>query len=119
MKYNNKKINAKFYGKVPVIPQEDSPEGYILAPYVLYEQTKIYESDKIKMLESMTDRQNFMKQYKEDHALCPNCGIEGYHTQTLTAFIFYNDRPEEYKDLNRCICMKCKNIHTYHDRTKK
>lgn len=119
MRYGNKKVDGKFYGEVTVIPQGEATQGYIWAPYILHEDIEIISENKIKMIESMTERQIFMKQYKEDHARCPNCGVEGNHTQTLTAFIFYNDRPEIYKDLNNCFCVVCQTTHKVHDRKPK
>lgn len=68
---------------------------------------KIHESDR--------KRQNFMNQYKKDHALCPKCRHSA-HSTTLAGYIYYADRPDDYKDQNTCVCSHCKDRHTVHER---
>lgn len=58
---------------------------------------------------------SFMNQYNKDHALCPKCKHSS-HTSTLVSYAYYNDNPEEYKDLNKCVCLFCKDTHTTHER---
>jgi len=62
--------------------------------------------------------EEFMKNYKNEHELCPNCGAKE-HSSTLVGYVFNHDEPEKYRDLNRCQCLKCGNIHTTHERIKK
>jgi len=57
----------------------------------------------------------FMDKYEKEHALCPKCGEEN-HRSTLVGYAFDSSNPEEYKDLNRCTCMECGDIHTTHER---
>lgn len=68
---------------------------------------KIHESERI--------RNNFMNQYRKDHALCPKCK-SSTHSSTLAGFIFYADKADEYKDLNNCVCSRCGDRHTTHER---
>lgn len=107
-----KLADSKFYGKLEIKNSTESdtlPPGYIYAPYISVE----YEMGQMSPSETYT---SFMKKYDEEHLCCPNCKEEGNFRTTLMYFVFYEDKPEEYKDLNECTCMKCKNIHTYHDR---
>jgi hypothetical protein len=71
-----------------------------------------------KHLEAQKLREDFMKQYKIEHAACPNCG-DLRHTTTLVSYIYHSNRPDEYKNLNNCVCSHCGNKHTTHDRIKK
>ncbi len=57
----------------------------------------------------------FMKDYKVKHEVCPKCGTKD-HTSTLMGYIFNSSNPNEYKDLNRCTCVNCEDIHTCHER---
>lgn len=59
----------------------------------------------------------FMKQYTLDHARCPKCGSKA-HSTTYVGYILHMDRKDEYKDLNRCVCSNCGDVHTTHDRVK-
>lgn len=60
----------------------------------------------------------FMKKYQKEHELCPKCGNKG-HSITLAAYAFDKDKPNNYKDLNKCVCSKCKDVHVMHDRISK
>jgi ribosomal protein S27AE len=60
----------------------------------------------------------FMKEYKLKHELCPKCGAKS-HSSTFMGYIFNTAKPDDYKDRNRCICSKCGDTHTYHDRISK
>jgi hypothetical protein len=71
-----------------------------------------------KHIESNLQREVFMNQYKLDHAACPNCG-DLRHTSTLVSYIYYSDKPDDYKDLNSCECTHCSNTHTTHERIPK
>lgn len=64
------------------------------------------------------DYDKFMKKYRKDHALCPKCKTK-LHSSTLMGYILDLDHPEDYKDLNKCVCSNCGDIHTTHDRVKK
>ena len=114
--YANKMVDDKFYGvinveNVPIIKHLSSEEiaegkqGYILAPYILGEHTE----------ESSKQYDMFMKEYHKKHKYCPKCGCE-QHTTTLVGYILNWDKKDEYKDLNRCVCTKCGDNHSAHDR---
>jgi formate dehydrogenase maturation protein FdhE len=85
--------------------KEHNLPGYINVPYVLSEHTK----------ESLKSYNDFMEEYEKKHEVCPKCGSKP-HTSTLVGYILNSDKPEEYKDLNRCTCTSCGNVHTCHDR---
>ncbi len=61
------------------------------------------------------DYDKFMLEYKLLHELCPQCGTKE-HSTTLMGFILDLSDKESYQDTNRCECVKCGNIHTYHER---
>jgi hypothetical protein len=58
---------------------------------------------------------NFKKEYYKKHKLCPKCQAME-HSTTLMSYTLNLKNPQEYKDLNSCVCTKCKHIHTTHDR---
>ena len=58
---------------------------------------------------------SFMNQYNKDHALCPKCK-HSQHTSTLVGYAYHAYKPEDYKDLNKCICSHCKDRHITHER---
>lgn len=68
-----------------------------------------------KFSQSRQDYDSFMNQYRKDHALCPKCRKSG-HTTTLVGYAFHADKPDEYKDLNTCVCLHCNDRHTKHER---
>lgn len=115
-KYAKKIINNNLYGTINVnnssiieyLTEEDIKEekqGYILAPYILGEHTE----------ESSKQYDEFMKEYHKQHKYCPKCGGEQY-TTTLMGYMLDWDKKDEYKDMNICVCMKCGDIHSAHDR---
>ena len=59
--------------------------------------------------------ETFMKEYSIKHEVCPKCGTKP-HISTLMDYIFNYSEPESYKDLNRCTCTNCGDVHTHHDR---
>jgi len=59
----------------------------------------------------------FMKEYYRLHAACPKCGGIS-HSSTLAGYIFNSDKPDEYKDKNKCTCKICGDIHITHDRVE-
>ena len=63
------------------------------------------------------DYDEFMEWYENEHALCPKCGSSEYST-TLVGFLVDFNNLEDYKDLNTCVCVDCKNRHKRHDRVK-
>ena len=108
-RYAAVEINPDFYSTVEVnhsISNLDA--GIVWAPYMCISSadgpSKEYEE--------------FMAKYKEDHKCCPNCGDVHYNT-TLMGYVFNRDNPDEYKDLNRCVCSKCGFKHTRHERISK
>lgn len=62
--------------------------------------------------------QRFRELYAQMHEVCPNCGSADCNTTsvgyTLDIFAF-----NTYKDLNRCTCKYCGDVHTTHDRIPK
>lgn len=77
------------------------------------------ELDKVvkDLNEQSVKSDNFKKEYYLNHKFCPKCGNEG-HSTTLVGYILDMDKKEEYKDLNNCVCSKCGDIHTAHERVK-
>lgn len=113
--YANKKINPKFYGKISIENDDiymtdvnKSEQDVIFVPYI------IEESDGV----SDEEYTAFMEEYRINHAACPKCGSTSYVT-TLVGYAFYRDDKDKYKDLNRCTCTNCSDIHTKHSRVKK
>lgn len=93
---------------------ESSKEsGVIFANY-----TPVIESNGIEFL--MQERREYkkvLKEYHLNHALCPKCGAKG-HSTTYMGYIINTAKKDEYKDLNRCVCSECGDVHTTHDRVK-
>ncbi len=73
--------------------------GFVYIPYIIKEHTK-------ESLEKLDIYNSF-------HALCPNCGSNAYNT-TLVGYPFTD--LEIYKDMNKCTCLNCNDIHIMHDR---
>lgn len=114
--YATKMIDGEFYGKINVENQliiksltedeiREGKQGYVLAPYILGEHTE----------ESSKQYSEFMREYHNKHKYCPKCGGE-QHTTTLVDYILNWDKKNEYKDMNRCVCTKCGDNHSTHDR---
>lgn len=114
--YANKMVNSKFYGEIKIegskepkilTPEEfaNGEQGYIYAPWIMKEHTE----------ESLKDYNEFMAKYRTEHEVCPKCGEKG-HSTTLMGYPLHSDRREEYKDLNTCVCSKCKDRHSAHER---
>jgi hypothetical protein len=60
----------------------------------------------------------FMMDYRRDHKYCPQCGSEKY-VVTLVDYILDFNKKEEYKDLNKCVCQECNDVHIMHERVKR
>jgi len=73
------------------------------------------QEEQDKILESVKEGDIFRAKYRKDHECCPKCGATP-HTSTLAGFPMYSDNREAYKDLNTCVCSKCYDIHTCHER---
>lgn len=58
---------------------------------------------------------DFMKSYHDNHRYCPDCNSDKFKT-TLFGYILNLDKKDEYKDLNKCICLNCGSTHILHDR---
>jgi len=115
-RFSVKQVDSKFYQIVKmsgntsyVAPTKEQEEfglpGYIYLPYILAEHTE----------KSLKDHKKFMVKYKKEHEVCPKCGDKG-HSSTLMGYIMHSDKRNEYKDLNRCVCLKCGDQHTMHER---
>ncbi len=77
------------------------------------------EADKTieNIIESSIKCDIFYKEYNENHKYCPKCGHTG-HSTTLAGYILNLEDTESYKDLNDCVCSKCRDKHTVHERVK-
>ncbi len=64
------------------------------------------------------ERDEFLENYENDHLVCPNCGEIDNYRSTLVGYILHMDDKENYKNLNKCTCMKCNDVHTKHERLK-
>lgn len=87
--------------------------GVIFADYV-----PVIGGDELEfIMEGRKEYKKFLKEYHSNHAKCPKCGTEP-HSTTYVGYIVDMDRKDEYKDLNRCVCSNCGDVHTTHDRVK-
>lgn len=110
-RYATKRVNSDFYGIVNVEKLDskeadlnDKGQGYIWAPYIIsYTDKSSDEYDK------------FMSDYHIAHEACPQCG-ETSHMSTLVGYVLNMEHKEDYKNLNRCTCDNCGDIHTCHER---
>jgi hypothetical protein len=109
IRYDNKIVDSRFYSKITIDNQspidhsieEDTKNcnvGYIYVPYIISEYTE--ES---------------LEEYKKTHKYCPKRGSIDYST-TLMGYILDMNKKEKYKDLNSCVCTKCGDKHTAHDK---
>lgn len=96
-------------GEVSYAEKRDIPVFYSLE-----ELDKFYK-DKKEQLRLDNEYDDFMIQYHHDHKYCPKCGSEA-HSTTLMGYYLDLDNKADYKDLNRCTCGDCKDIHTMHER---
>ena len=107
-KYSKKLIDGSRYSIVAIQKSEDTQEaGVIWVPYTFTEHNE----------ESSKEYDKFMKEYHSKHECCPKCGGKQY-TTTLIGYILNRDKKDEYKDLNRCFCTACGDVHTAHDRVE-
>lgn len=109
--YKNKMFDNSRYSVVNVNDSKMSEDemkerGCVFMPYDLAQQ-----HDE----ESSKQYNEFMEEYDKQCECCPKCGATE-HTQTLSGFILNLDRKDEYKDLNRCGCIKCGDKHSKHNR---
>jgi len=102
--YAEKIIDGKLYS---IVENEhlDDKAIYVLAPYTIDEHTE----------ESLRRYDEFMCEYEDKHRYCPKCGHDD-HTSTLVGYILDWGKKDEYKDMNRCVCIKCGDKHSKHDR---
>ena len=114
-KYSECNINPKLYSEIKITNEDfnDNKQGIVYIPYQMVQRTSLDE----EYVEDL-ERVKFMKQYSEEHECCPKCG-ETAHNTTLVGYILYMDKKEEYKDNNRCTCLKCGDRHTTHERVHK
>lgn len=93
--------------------QHVNEPGAIYTDYI-----PVIDSNDLEFLtEERKEYKKVIKQYNLDHALCPKCGAKS-HSTTYVGYILHMDRKDEYKDLNRCVCSNCGDVHTTHDRVK-
>ena len=110
-RYSLNKVNEKYYETLKITGDNTGNNPNIVyIPYKIV--TKSEDDEKTK---SDIEYDNFMKEYDNKHKLCPNCKSENY-TTTLVGYILNMDKKEDYKDLNTCVCVDCKNVHSAHDR---
>lgn len=62
----------------------------------------------------MTNTVKLMREYRENHTYCPECGSCKNH-QTLMGYVMDINHPEDFKDLNRVSCIECDWTGTVHD----
>ena len=108
--YFNKKIDKSRYSVVDIknddlSKEEMEKQGLVFMPYICVEHTE----------ESSKQYDEFMKEYHKQHGCCPKCGATE-HLTTLVGYVLNWDKKEEYKDMNKCECMKCGDKHSVHDR---
>jgi len=60
----------------------------------------------------------FLENYNELHRCCPICGHDKFIATFVDYFLDLNNK-ENYKNLNECICLNCRDIHIFHERIKK
>lgn len=112
-KYSDKPIDPNTYETIKITPDINisaNKQGYVYLPYI-----PVYKKENDFKTESDLEYDKFKKHYKEDHKYCPNCGSIECST-TLAGYIVNMDKLDEYKDLNKCQCLNCKDIHLRHDR---
>lgn len=81
-----------------------------------YEDCAIKINEMVKSFhEQYVLQTNFKKDYYKNHLLCPIC-LSKEHTSTLMSFVLNYDDKENFKDLNKCHCENCGNVHFVHDR---
>jgi len=115
-RYATHMVDNKFYNEVNIKNQDEikylseeelkeGKQGYILAPYMFVSHTE----------ESLKEYREFMDIYHNEHKYCPKCGSESCWT-TLVGYV--KQEGKEYKDLNKCTCTTCGDVHTCHERVK-
>lgn len=77
--------------------------------------TDLDKETQAMILESNKKSDLFLSEYRKLHECCPKCG-ETSHCSTLVGYILNMDNLEDYKDLNKCTCIKCDDVHTTHER---
>jgi len=112
--YKNKMIDKSRYSVVNIndnkmTEEEMKEKGYIFAPYICVDICVEHTE------ESSIQYDEFMEEYNKQHECCPKCGATEY-TSTLVGYVLNWDKKDEYKDMNRCECMKCGDKHSAHDR---
>ena len=71
----------------------------------------------IRIMEMIDPPKAYKLRYYFEHKYCPKCGYEPC-ISTLVSYPFDSNDPTSFKDLNRCSCGKCGDVHTMHDRLK-
>jgi len=72
--------------------------------------------DEYKKQQEVADA--FKKEYRDNHALCPECGHD-QHSTTLAGYILNMEDKESYVDKNMTVCTKCDYKCIAHDRVPK
>lgn len=67
------------------------------------------------IIENRKRHSEFLKWYRQQHELCPKCGHDSYET-TLMGYVLMWETRYDYKNMNRCKCVRCGDVHTTHDR---
>lgn len=97
---------------------EEFCKKYNSTPEIYADYLPVIGGDEFEFLmEGRIECKNFLKEYKINHAKCPKCGAES-HSTTYVGYILHMDKKDEYKDLNKCVCSECGNVHTTHDRVR-
>ena len=70
------------------------------------------------MDEKRSEYDFFIEEYNKKHKCCPRCGSTIY-LSTLLVLGLNIDKTGEYSDRRTCECIKCGDIHIYHNRISK
>lgn len=79
--------------------------GLIYLPYIIGSHSE----------ESLKKYKEFIDGYSKKHEVCPDCGSKG-HSSTLVGYAVDTNKPDNYKDRNKCVCSNCGLNHIAHDR---
>jgi hypothetical protein len=112
-RYTLKKVNPEFYETIEIkkmnVAEVSIEKEYIESAYIYLPYTSLCVDKPSK------EYKKFMRKYSKAHKVCPKCGSK-MHSTTLVGYAFYSEKKEEYKDLNDCVCSKCGDKHTAHER---
>lgn len=63
--------------------------------------------------------EKFMVNYIKKHFNCPKCGSCVFEKlENISDIRFRDEMNDDYRDLSKCKCSTCENIHTFNERTE-